>query len=573
MNDPVIHPEIQAANVTPIWEQTNSEKQARTDIQLSAIDLYERGLNVFPLPTARDWILRADKNKPTKHPYPVRMQKVYASRLYLDNTFIELFDHANIGVMCGRTSGNLIAIDCDSPKAFEYIGKELTIRSIPFWAIISHRGGAYLLRLQEGEAQNVTKHKSRINDVEIWGNHHYVVMPPSVHPAGDVYQWKSLEPRFCMPRYQTLSVVSVTALEWLGVSLKNSRLQGLTPALEYPMPPWAADLSRSNVDTWIYGAEEGTRNTCLTSLAYDLAGNGVAKHTGMSVILEAAERCTPPYPEREAKAIVRSAYKQDRIPARSYFGENTSQTKTWQAAAEFSGSFDWNGRPWQYNKKVRGKVVTYKLKAYTVKRVFLALIERARLDGGVPFRATTRETSILADLNKETISHAFQALARAEIIRRVRSEDGNLFSFGDYSKIRTLTINCRNSVRNLEYSKLPKTNAERDVFGIGYSYTVWKHLLICPERNAYQTAKALNLVPSTVYSAFEKLQAMKLVTYSQAEGVFYGETRTDAALEMLALEYGRSGRSKARQQKYQLERQRFLNREFEKAKKRYAQQT
>src|SRR6266540_5968232 len=194
-----------------------NEEYRTTDMQSTAIDLYERGFNVFPLPTARDWVLRAEDGNVTKHPYPIRTQKVFASRLHFDPSFIELFERSNIGVMCGRTSGNLVAIDCDSQTAFAQIGRELTARATPCWAITSHRGGAYLVRLLEGESQNVPKQASCLEDVEIWGNSHYIVLPPSIHPAGDLYQWKSPEPRFCLPRAETLPAVPVHALEWLGV--------------------------------------------------------------------------------------------------------------------------------------------------------------------------------------------------------------------------------------------------------------------------------------------------------------------------------------------------------------------
>lgn len=545
--------------------QTLSVHVALSDVQASAVDLYERGFNVFPLPTVRDWLLRADNGNVTKHPYPVRMQKVYASRLYFDNSFIELFDRSNIGVMCGRTSGNLIAIDCDSQQSFEYVGRELTARLIPFWCITSHRGGAYLLRLAEGEAINVTKKTSRIGDVEIWGNSHYIVMPPSVHPSGDVYQWKSPEPRFCLPRFEGIPVVSVNTLEWLGVSLKKSAGANRTPTPEYSLPSWAANVSRANVETWMNGAAEGSRNAQLTSLAYDLAGNGIAQGAAKNILFEAAARCTPPYSERETKAILKSAYKETRTPARSYYGENVTRAKTWQAA-EFAESFDWNSRQWTYQQK--------KLRAHTVKRVFLALIERAKLDGRHTFRATVRELSIITGLQIKTISRACHALAAAGLVRRAASDDGSsLFAFVDYSEKTTLTLNCRNSVVFSEYSKLPKTDAEKDVFGTGHLYRVWRYLLVSPERTPYKVAKALRLSPSVAYSAVRRLQDMTLVTYSQAEGIYYGETRTDTALQLLADEIGKGGRSKAREEKYQQERARFLNNEFRRAKERYALET
>jgi hypothetical protein len=66
---------------------------------------------------------------------------------------------------------------------------------------------------------------------------------------------------------------------------------------------------------------------------------------------------------------------------------------------------------------------------------------------------------------------------------------------------------------------------------------------------------------------------MTLVTYSQTEGLYYGESRTDTALQVMAVEYGRDGRSTARELKYQQERQRFLNNEFARAKARYAKES
>jgi Fe2+ or Zn2+ uptake regulation protein len=323
------------------------------------------------------------------------------------------------------------------------------------------------------------------------------------------------------------------------------------------------------------GASEGNRNTQLTKLAYDLAGNGIAQSTAKNILLEAASKCSPSYPEHEIKAIIKSAYKETRTPARSYYGENITRAKTWQAAAEFVESFNWNSRKWTYEtKKKNGKAITETMKAYTVKRVFLALIERAKMDGRPTFRATIRETSVITSLQKLTVCHALQALARAEFVRPATASDGSgLFSFADYSTFDTLTITCRNSVSNLEVSKLPKTHAEKDVFGTGHLYTVWRHLLVSPERNPYQTAKALQLTPSVVYSAFSKLQDMTLVTYSKSEGLYYGETRTDNALQILAVETGKDGRSRTREAKYQQERQRYLNNEFRLAKARYALET
>ena len=94
---------------------------------------------------------------------------------------------------------------------------------------------------------------------------------------------------------------------------------------------------------------------------------------------------------------------------------------------------------------------------------------------------------VISGFQKLTLCHAFLALCRAEIVRRLQVEDASsLFLFVDYSKIRTLTINCRNSVRILEYSKLPQTYAEKDLFGAAFE-KLQAMSLIC-EKDKYNKA-------------------------------------------------------------------------------------
>ena len=147
-----------------------------TDTQATAIDLYKRGLNVLPLPSAYEWRARPEFEKDPNNKPPYIVAPLFYSRLHLCNedckhralpleyTFPALFIRANIGLMMGRTSGNPLAIDCDSQKAFDKVGNDLERRSLPYWAISSHRGGAFLLRLIEGEAANITEGKAIYKD-------------------------------------------------------------------------------------------------------------------------------------------------------------------------------------------------------------------------------------------------------------------------------------------------------------------------------------------------------------------------------------------------------------------------
>ncbi|MCZ2290002.1 MAG: bifunctional DNA primase/polymerase [Anaerolineales bacterium] len=545
-------------------------------IQATAVDLYQRRFNVMPLPSAHDWqaIFQADlrsgkkspDDKPSKEPYIVR--PFFTARLhYRQNCtcklcangadLVTLFERSNLAVMTGRTSGNLLAVDCDSQSAFGFIGKELTARGLPFWAITSHRGGAYLMRLIEGEAANIPNSKSKYQDVEIWGNRHFVVMPPSVHPLGTVYQWKSPEPRFCLPTGESIPPVSVKSLEWLGISLLVKE-RGAYSAPDFAnLPEWTAVLSRRNRETLANGASDGERNTRLTAAAYDMAGNDIAYDVAMEALTYAAEKCTPVYAYRDTVSILKSAYKSDRTPARL----NPPKVRDWQRAKEFADAYNWRE--------------AYKRRAIRAERMFAACIERARRDDNKIFRASARELAELANVNKETATDFLHCFTRDDLlVHKGNADDGtNLFafppSFPDTSKFRTLSLSCRCSVRNLEVLKL-SNEAEHDVFsGLGeVARKVWYHLLITPEVNAYRTARAMNLPPSSVYAAFTRLRAVGLISYG-SEGVYYGESRTEAEFESLSYDTGTHGKNAAKRAKHNSEREAYVNMQVMKAKAKY----
>jgi hypothetical protein len=360
------------------------EVKALSDVQETALDLYARGLNVFPVPSAWEWRAKDPKGH-KKPPYIVR--PLFYSRMHHSERvdFTPLFERANIALMMGRTSGNLLAIDCDSQAAFEMIGKELDARSLPYWAIVSHRGGPYLLRLAEGEAANMPAGQTPYQDVEIWGNCHYIVIPPSIHPQGTVYQWATPEPRQYIPAGENVASISVLDLNWLGVELvKKARKKWQEPEL-YGLPEWGVKLSRKNRQIYAHGANEGQRNIRLTALAYDLAGCEIDYHAAQTTLLEAADRCNPPYPKRDTLAILRSAYSQDREPARK--GGQNATVKIWQKAEAFAQSYNWRE--------------TFGRRAITREAVYLACVERSCCDNSDVFRASIREVAEIASVSKK----------------------------------------------------------------------------------------------------------------------------------------------------------------------------
>ena len=538
--------------------------------QASAIDLYKRGFNVMPLPSAHDWKIRATAGNEHKKPPYLERPFFYARLHYHENcackvcnsdeSFMSLFERSNLAVMTGRTSGNLFAIDCDSQTAFDSIGKELEGREIPFWSITSHRGGAYLLRLIEGEAANVPKDKSHIPNIEIWGYHHYYLLPPSVHPLGTVYQWKSPEPRFCLPEGESIPPVSVASVEWLGVTLAiKKRSTFIVPNLA-GLPEWTMTLSSRNRETLANGANSGNRNTLLTAVACDMVGNGIDYNVAEPALIKAADKCTPAYPHDETRAILKWAYSQPRTPAKQ---SEKATARTWQKAQEFATGYDWRK--------------AYKQKAGTFRRVYLALIERARCENRSIFRASVRELSEHSNgVSKVRISDICRHLIEDGLLLYKGNDDAgtNLFSFPETFKVNTLSPPCRCSVFTSETQKDVFTQPTKTKSGLGCNaFQIWQHLVINPEKNASQTAKALNLSPSSTYTAFKRLLASGLITYSVERNLYFGESRTDAELEYLSIDLGTYGNSKERKEKYKAERERYVNIQTSEAKAKYNRKT
>jgi predicted transcriptional regulator len=504
--------------------------QSLTDIQLTAIDLYERGFNVLPLKYGE------------KKPY--LLKPFFTSRLHHcsilchhkgHDDISELFKRKNIGVMMGRTSGNLLAIDCDSHVSFEKIGKELTARKLPFWAITGNRGGAYLLRVIEGEAGNLPKGKSKFTDVEIWGNRHQVVIPPSVHPSGIVYQWATPEPRYHLSKGETLAAVSITSLDWLGVMLDlEARNQWEDPEL-HGLAAIFSPLSRPNRETYTVELSEGERNNRIFAFACDAKAHGIDYHQTETVVLEIAKRCD--LPAREAIATLKSAYSQDRTPA-----HNGGGVREWQQAQAFAQAFDWRG--------------TFGRKALKRQAVYMACIERARCEGRSHWRATVREVAELANVNKETANESLLDLIKAGLLKPVTE---SVYRFMRLSEFRTLYTTGSCSVRTTD---TPKSQGEQDVFGkLGLvSWHVWRYLLKHSGGNISQIARETGLPRSSVSEALKTLTHHNVRLVSLAEGTYYGEPRTESSLQSMALFWTDGGsQSKARKEGHKLERERRVN--------------
>lgn len=551
-----------------------SARANTTRTQDRAIDLHKRGFNVFPLPYG------------SKEPFKgTPLKRLYNSRLHLCGdgvepcrhgtgqnkrtgkrgagvpTFASLFTgQKNFAVMCGKTSGNLLAVDCDSQTAYDAIGKELDALALPYWAFTSYRGGCYLLRVIEGEAANVAKIEA-LPDVQLWGNSHYVLAPVSYHPSGVEYRWRGdTEPQYYYANeFDTLPAVSVTALGWLGVTLKAEDKPQRKPLELFGLSAEYAALSEPNRKTLASGANEGERNTRLTALAYDMAANFDRAEIEAD-FLQAAAKCEPSYPKRETLAILKSAYRKERTPAR---GANAGAVDVRiQRLYAFVNSYDWKA--------------TFGRKARTRRAVFVACVERSAIEGDT-FRASIRELA-------ETVNRAFQYvgvclrdLQAAEFLRRVTSwadsaSGANVYGFGDtvkhYAEKKTVITNCNNNVFFSAYSKNTNSDAWRDIFGVNglgaVAGEVFKALQAKQYKSVYAIAKDIGAANSSTQEAVKRLITHRLAIHSEAEGLYYADTVTEAELFNLSVTLQTNGRAEMQRIRHGIDREIFLNRQMAK---------
>jgi len=120
--------------------------------------------------------------------------------------------------------------------------------------------------------------------VDLRANGSYIVAPPSLHKSGN--------------RYEILDdAETAPAPEWL-----------MKMAIEKKP---ASDEEKGAIRA-LNGVPEGERDVDIYKYACRLFGKGLGKNEVIHLVLLAASRCTPPFPEKEALDKVESAAKYEK---------------------------------------------------------------------------------------------------------------------------------------------------------------------------------------------------------------------------------------------------------------------
>ncbi|MEM2567414.1 MAG: phage/plasmid primase, P4 family [Candidatus Bathyarchaeia archaeon] len=230
---------------------------------------------------------------------------------------IAKYGDINIGLLCGRPHGDLIVLDIDDPDRFRDFcnRKELTLPKTP---IVKTRKG-YHVYFRYPDGLNVTR-INRVSDigVELRGDNHYVVAPPSV-VDGKTYQFVSRNGELC-DLSVPLADIPATLLD---------ELMKPTPARTQPVPSTnGSHLTPEAVATvktllsphWT----AGSRHDLSLYLAGWLAKEGYAYDEVEGLILEVADAAGDDEVKDRLQAV-RDTYNK---------ALNGNEVKGWQGLAE-----------------------------------------------------------------------------------------------------------------------------------------------------------------------------------------------------------------------------------------------
>ena len=228
-----------------------------SDILNAALEYASSGRPVFPV--------NRDKEPYTQHGF---------KNASTDESVIREWwaSHPDAGIAT-PTGDGFFVIDVDNEEALSALEAEHG-RLPPTWEVVTPRPGRHLYF--RGDA--TTSSGLLPDDIHCRGTGGYVLLPPSPHKNGGVYEWRTA----------TDEVDCAPAPSWLLELLKPSGQNGNAPRVEGDIP-------------------ELQRNTTLTSMAGTMRRRGFSERAmAAALLVENADRCKPPLKDSEVRKIAHS---------------------------------------------------------------------------------------------------------------------------------------------------------------------------------------------------------------------------------------------------------------------------
>lgn len=203
----------------------------------------------------------------------------------------------NVGLICGERS-DLVVLDFDEPEWYCRWARRHPEAAQTLTAARDNaepgRVHLYFSTEESDVPDSLTKTANGWGDLLSSGRQ--VVAPPSVHYSGGRYRFVNQN----MP------------LPWRDEYTPEPMRASGSPRVVVPgvdiRGAGAASMPRRWLAMLEMGAPKGVRNDAAFKIAVQLRDGGLPEDAVTAKVLGFAARCTPPLPEREARAVVRSAF-------------------------------------------------------------------------------------------------------------------------------------------------------------------------------------------------------------------------------------------------------------------------
>lgn len=197
------------------------------------------------------------------------------------------YPRANIGAGTGAASG-IIVIETDPRHGGDATLRDLEAQhgALPRTPVAISGGGGNHYHLKHPGFRVKTDAGALGEGVDVRGDDGLIVLPPSLHRSGALYEWDG-------DRHIDDTPIAELPEAW------KELLRSLSAKEEHVPLDTAAALA---------GVPEGQREVTVWRLACKLRGVGLPLEMALKLVLDAAANCTPPYPVKEAQERVRRAY-------------------------------------------------------------------------------------------------------------------------------------------------------------------------------------------------------------------------------------------------------------------------
>lgn len=201
-------------------------------------------------------------------------------------TWFERWPDANLAVVTGQIS-DIVVLDIDPGHKGDVsiVNLEQRYGTLPETVEAkSGGGGRHVYFRHPGGA--IHNRVGIAPGIDFRGDGGLIVVPPSVHPSGNRYEW--------LPKRGPDEIPLTPMPDWLA---KLTTLAGTGHG--HPLAYWRALAE--------HGVEEGVRNTTMASLAGHLLWHGVDPNVATELLLcWNRVRCRPPLTDDEVRRTVRS---------------------------------------------------------------------------------------------------------------------------------------------------------------------------------------------------------------------------------------------------------------------------